>query len=256
MSTTVGSPHIGRTLLRAIRIWAASFAILTQAFDAPAHTFVEQQFRCPIDGHAFSQYVSASGTQFGCRLDGKPLGPIAAPWDLVQCPKCKCILTEKAYDQPTLAKLKVLVVSPAYRDAAARGPSYYCLALIRQRLGFESLLIGDAYLKASWQVERDRGRCDEFLKQALKHYSAGLSALDQKSRHWASVVRLCGELERRLGRFQAAAVRLQNLRTAPSSQPDLPLIDRQLSLVARRDSAPHAATVSLESLVTGRKASR
>jgi hypothetical protein len=133
---------------------------------AIAHTGVEGAFTCPIDGKKFKQVVDASGTQFGARLDFKPPGPTAAPWIIPQCPNCKFVLCQESFDKATVQKLKPFILSDDYRVAAKGNPSYFCLALIRGFLGADNLKIGDAYLQASWQVESNPKKCDEYLRLA------------------------------------------------------------------------------------------
>lgn len=244
---------IGPLARRVVATTAVGLWLLGLALPTLAHTLRHEEFICPIDGHRFSEFVSASGTQWGSRLDNKPLGPIAAPWDLAQCPKCKFVLADTAYTPATLSQLKSVVPSEAYRSAASNGPTYYCLARLRELTGAEPRAVGDAYLKASWQVEKDSARCREYLMRALESFSVQLKSLKPEDRSWARLARLCGELERRLGQFDTAAARLQNLKTMEPSKPDHALIDRQLHFIAQADSAPHATSERLEHLVTGRQ---
>jgi len=218
---------------------------------AVAHTSVEGKFTCPIDGRKFKQYVDASGTQFGLRLDYKPLGAIAAPWAIPQCPKCKFVLYEESFDTAIVQKIKPFILSERYRSAAAGNSSYFCLALVREFLGSDALDIGYAYLQASWQVESNPAKCREYLRLAHDKLAAGLKTLKPTDVRFADVALVCGELERRLGRFTEAEKRFNALRTmkAFKDAQRQKIIARQLYFISKEDAAPHALDKEQEKLL-------
>lgn len=212
------------------------------SLSAAAHTVIMERFRCPIDGKRFRQLVDASGTQWGLRLDLKPIGPTPAPWRIPQCPKCRFVLYDQAIDKATVQRLKPFITSSAYRSVAAENSSYFCLASVRQFLGDPPLWIGHAYLKASWQVEADAPKCVSYLTHAYKQLQSGLITLRTTDKEFVTTALLCGELERRLGKFEEAAKRFSDLRFMESFKKSNleKIIDRELTLIGAKDSRPHA----------------
>ena len=238
-----GSAIVGRIGVMTILGLASALAL----------TFTVREFTCPIDGHVFSQSVSATGTSYGSRLDNKPLGQIVAPWVLPQCPKCRFVLAWKSNDTAVVTKLRPFVLSFAYQNMASNGPTYECLARLRQTLDAPPLEIADAYLQASWQVEASPARCQTFLQAALTNQLAGIKTFAGADSDRVCLERLCGELERRLGRFDEARARLLKLRMTTTDGEVLAILDRQLRFIDQQDSAPHASTEKLERLVSRRR---
>jgi hypothetical protein len=231
-----------KSLLRSLFLF---FCVISSA---SAHIAFEKEFTCPIDGVKFKQFVDASGTEFGMRLDFKPLGPTAAPWAVPFCPKCRFVLYEDKFDKATLQKLKPYIQSDKYRAASKGQSSYYCLALIREFMGAEPLDVGFFYLKASWQVEAEPAKCKEYLQRSYEKLVAGSKSLKPENERYIEVALVAGELERRLGKFAEAKDRFTALKSQePFKKPMFQkIIQRQLTFITKRDSAPHGATEEAE----------
>lgn len=219
---------------------------------ARGHTMAEESFTCPIDGKKFQDFMDMSGTQFGMRLDFKPLGPTAAPWKVAQCPKCHYVFFEEKPDAATIAKLKPYILSQSYQSPAKGNTTYYCLAKIREFLGEGDLAVGNTYVRASWQVDKDSKRCAEYEALALEKLTKGLAASAEGSEELVNVSLLCGELERRLGKFEDARKRFEALEKAKGFQDKVirQVIDRQLDFIAKKDGAPHAIVAEQEEYVS------
>src|SRR5262245_48698537 len=129
-------------------IWLAAMA-----YESAALIMAEVEETCPLDGTTFTTTRAISGTQWGCRLDGKPLGPIAAPWPVPVCPTDHFVLYKSTFDPEEVAKLRPFVHSPAYQDQVPGNSSYYLMATIFEFLGESPKTIAHTYLQASWQVE-------------------------------------------------------------------------------------------------------
>ena len=71
---------------------AMTTIMLMAGTQATAATIYEAEKTCPLCTTEFKAHLAGSGTQFGMRLDLKPLGAIAAPWPVAVCPKCHFVL--------------------------------------------------------------------------------------------------------------------------------------------------------------------
>jgi hypothetical protein len=213
-----------------------------------AHRTIEQTFDCPIDGNQWTQLTDMSGYQSGTRLDLKPLGPIPAPWILPQCPKCRFVLYEEDMAKLPLDKIKPFILSESYQSATKGQPTYFCLGLIEEFLDASPLVIGDAYLKASWQTDSDASECRKHLENALKHFATALASLGPESARFQTTSILCGELERRIERFGDARKHLEALLVNDAfKEPGFQkILRRELELIAKMDSAPHAMDADYE----------
>lgn len=79
-------------LTRCFAAIALTLAALLSATTVNALTIHEADRTCPLCKTEFKAHLAGSGTQFGMRLDLKPLGAIAAPWPVAVCPKCHFVL--------------------------------------------------------------------------------------------------------------------------------------------------------------------
>ena len=219
--------------------------LLAAPAPAAAHTFMQSDFTCPLDGHKFAATVDGSGTRFGQRLDLKPLGPTPAPWRIPVCPRCGYVLYKKTKQEMSAKERKLLpryIRSKAYRRDARGESSYYRLGLIWEHLGSPPGAVAYAYLRASWQVERQPNRYRVYLERALKHYRAALGKGGYKKGGSVTTAFLVGEIERQLGRFGVAKVHFSKLQglAAFNKEPFATMIPFELQLIKKRDSKPHA----------------
>lgn len=203
---------------------------------------LEQEFTCPIDGNHWKQRIETSSNPRGMRLDRKELGDVVEPRTLPQCPKCRFVMFLDEFPEQLAEKIKPFVHSPDYQMVAAKSPTYFCLAQIQEFLKAPPLFIGQSYLRASWQVEEKEALCQRHLARALDKITTAFGTMKPGDRHYINTALLCGEIERRLSRWEDAEKRFQTLRSAAEFQdPKLQLlIALQMTLIEKRDNKPHA----------------
>lgn len=190
------------------------------------------------------------------RLDFQPRGSSPAPWPLAACSVCGFIqYTSKLTDAEKVALLDT-VRTEEYQKLTLARPTYYRLAKLFEALGKDGAEIGDAYLRASWQEERQGSERSEQMREcleaSLRHYSAYLEKGGQPEEQTSPPEDGCvnalqvaqllkAELMRRLGRFDEAAAYLGLLQRLPVNQEGLArqIIDFQLVLCQYRDPGPY-----------------
>ncbi len=208
-----------------------------------AHDVAMKSFVCPLDDTKFNQQVDISGTSFGIRLDLKQVGPIAAPWAVPQCPKCKFVLFKETFDDKDREKLKPFILSDAYQKIAAGNSTYFCLGHIWEFLGEGSLQIAHTYLKASWQVESDPAKNRKYLEEAYQRFAKIAKDMKPSEEDFVTTAILAGELERRLGKFDEAATRFKALKDTEAFKAEnlQKVLKREMQFIAAKDSEVHAA---------------
>lgn len=225
-------------MVRRSLLFALCGALL--ALSADAHTSRQERFTCPLDGTSFEARVDTSGTQFGTRLDLKPLGPTAAPWAVPVCPKCRLPLYKRgqqAFSDAERRTLAALVATERWRKASADQPSYGLIALVQEELGNPPFQIGFSWLRSSWQVEGEPSRYTAALRAALRWFDRA-EAAEGKSRPTCLLLR--GELRRQLGDFAEAAARFDSAARDPEmkAEPFPSLIAFERELIAAKEVAP------------------
>ena len=215
---------------------------------------LEQGFLCPICGTHWEQRIETSGHSRGLRLDLRQLGDVVDPPTLPQCPKCRFPLfserlIEQAKDpakEKAFKRLRTFVLGPDFQMLAAKNPSYFALALVQAVIGDERhptphRYIALSYLRASWQVEDRSAACRRSLEKAREHYVAALDPMDAQDPQRGDLALLCGEIERRLEKWDEAESRFRELDSSEflKDTPRAAIPAIQLRLIARRDSAPH-----------------
>src|ERR1043166_4690921 len=124
---------------------------------------------------------------------------------------------------------------------AAKNPSYFALAQVQQHLTAPHRHIALSYLRASWQVEDRETACRRLLEKAREHFVSALDGMGAEDRQFGDLALLCGEVERRLGKWEDAEKRFRVLeetgRLKGTPQAAIPAM--QIRLIERRDSAPH-----------------
>lgn len=225
--------------------------ILLSARAGFAHTSRMVEQTCPLCSEAFKCELDASGTQFGMRLDLKPLGPTAAPWRVPVCPKCHFVIFDDEIPAEELAKCKEIVNDNAYKKITGRA-SYYLLGLLYEGLKKDPSEIGHIFLKASWQEEFDEKKLEEDLKRSLQHFevflkdhkkpkTASQESSDKGDGKYHAALILKGEILRRLGRFEEAKNHLSGLQGLPGFQGTFvgDIVKFEIILCDKKDSKPH-----------------
>jgi hypothetical protein len=211
---------------------------------------LQQAFLCPVCGTRWEQRIESSGRSLGLRLDLRQIGDVVDPPTLPQCPKCRFpLFSDRLHAQandPTKAKafkrLRSFVTGADFQMLAAKNPSYFTLAQVQQHLEAPHRHIALSYLRASWQVEDREAACRRLLEKAREHFVSALDGMGAEDRQFGDLTLLCGEVERRLGKWEDAEKRFRVLeetgRLKGTPQAAIPAM--QFRLIERRDSAPHA----------------
>ncbi len=230
----------------------ASTLLLLLACFAGAVNSLEREFLCPICGTHWQQRIETSSRPKGLRLDLRQVGDVVDPPTLPQCVKCHFPLfsdrlIEQAKDPAKARAFKQLasfVLGADFQMLAAKNPPYFALALVQglnARNPTPHRVIALSYLRASWQVEDRENACRRLLEKAREHYVAALAETGEGEQPHRDFALLCGEIERRLGKWDDAAKRFRGLESSRilkgTPQEGIPAL--QLRLIAQHDSAPH-----------------
>ncbi len=232
-----------------MRFLFTCFPIWLLACIACAVNSLEQEFLCPVCGTHWEQRVETSGHSRGLRLDLRQLGDVVDPPTLPQCPKCRFpLFSDRLLDQsndpakePAFRQLRTFVRGADFKMLAAKNPSYFALAQVQQLLKAPHRVIALSYLRASWQVEDRDVICRRLLAKALEHYAAARAEVRRDYRLRSDLALICGEIERRLGKWDAAEKRFRALESSGVLQgtPQAVIPALQVRLIEQRDSTPH-----------------
>ncbi|MEO3714978.1 hypothetical protein [Roseateles flavus] len=225
---------------REIKRALASLCLLSFASVASAMTTADNAFICPIGGEQFQQTMSSSGTVRGTYLDLRPYGAIEAPWPLPQCPGNGFVMFKRNFSLQELDKLAVAIESNDYVRSRQTETPYFLVAHLLAAIGADHRQQAYALLKASWQgndeqAPRYRALVIEHLDQHKEPPSKPeLAVVDQL---------VAGEMERRLGRFDAARRRFEAVKrsAAPRSEQLDRIIALQVQLIEAKDTQDHKA---------------
>jgi hypothetical protein len=209
---------------------------------AATHTSADVEVTCPLCHTKFKASAYESAPRLGMRLDLKPVGATTALWSMPKCPKCHFIVFDNDFSEERLDLLYKFVSSKDYRDMVADNPNNYLLARLYETVGVDAYEIAHAYLKASWQVDKDRVKCAKYLEASYAKFQSFLASNKGESPQYIMAEMLSGEIERRLGKFDLASARFSRLqKTSIFSQSGnaMAIIEYQLELVGAKDSEPH-----------------
>ena len=212
------------------------FLLLAASASAWAHTAQEMAFTCPIGGEKFSQVMDTSGTSIGMMTDMRPVGPIAAPFSLAQCPSNKFVMFKDKFSPAELAKFTRVVNSAEYQQIAAQSPSYFAWGRMMELAGenADAQQMMNIFLKASWQSESQ-----ESFSKTLEYADKVLANKAISSKDAINAQFLRGEMLRKLGRFDEAKRVFTALQKNPEVKQDKlfsQLAALQLSLVAKKST--------------------
>jgi len=222
------------TRLLALSFLAAAFA----AASTHAMTVHEVDVTCPIGGGKFTTRMVGSGTAFGQYLDRRRFGATVSPWPLAKCPANGFVIYKDDFTATEIAQLGPIVASPEYRELQARETDHYLAAYLQRRLGAAPLAVFPFLLAATWEATGDE-RYDRYATEALAALEQVMAKPDATFEDARGHAQLAAELERRLGRFDAAHRRLSTLLPAVRGTGLEPLVRQELRLVDARDRAPH-----------------
>ncbi|WP_133501752.1 hypothetical protein [Cognatilysobacter terrigena] len=240
--------------MKRIALSAATLTLAVLAGTASAMTLMPIKLKCPIGGESFTATLAMSGTQFGQNLDRRPVGAIAAPWPMAKCPTNGFVLFKEKFTAAEIKTLQPFVLSPEYQALQKTESNYFLISRLMEKLGASSSDIASALLRATWEVEKTP-RYQRYASAALDAFEAALAGNSKmSSEERASYEQIAGELERRLGRFDAARTRLMALAAMPSVQgtPLEQVVQQELVLIAQRDVETHLAKVDDEKNSSGK----
>jgi tetratricopeptide (TPR) repeat protein len=206
-----------------------------------ALTFRETRVTCPIDGKQFTAKVVQSLSMTGRRLDMKPLGGLAAPWPLPICPENGFVIFKETFSNDELEKLKSIVLAEKYRSLRRENTDYFLVAYMMERMGETGVRLGWVYLQASWEAEESQpALIERYRSLAVKFYDEYLGQEKKPSDQWLQALVITSDLERMLGRFDAARARLDaaELDQVPSNSPYRAFIKQIHSHAEAKDAEP------------------
>jgi uncharacterized protein (DUF2225 family) len=219
----------------------ATCILLIATAGTVGHTASEVKKTCPVCKTEFKTMVDMLGTSFGMRLDLKKLGPIASPWRIPVCTKCKFVLYDDKIPEKDLAKCKEIVESKDYKKHSARA-SYFLLGILSQKLGKDDMKIAHLYLNASWQEEENKEHLKQDLGLSLKYFEAYLKDPTAKEPDaYFTALLLKGELLRRLGKFDEAKKHLDTLKEKKKFKGTFlgDIVTYEIELCNQKDAKPH-----------------
>lgn len=173
---------------------------------------VKARYTCPLDGKEFEEAQRAAVYTAGTYLDLKPYGSFEGEFPpLPACPDSGLVMTRKTYTPEQIDKLRAFVASADYPRIREQETRAYMAALQMEQLGEPQARIADRWLKASWSA-RNPEEYRRYAEAALRQFRQLAGLVERSSGDWVTAQLAGVELERRLGRFDEAAQRLDTLR--------------------------------------------
>ena len=223
----------------------ALFLISTPAVHSEKFAVVDQI--CPVCAEKYQARVHVISSARGMRLDLKPIG-CTAPSPVPMCPKCGFVhFREDEYPAAELKTLKEFVGSDAYKKLVKdRETPHFCLARTYAHLKRDPHQVAFLYLKATWEAEDDKeskDRAKRYLAECLTAYEAAAGTKSKVADAVPTARYLCGELLRRLGKFDEARAHFEGLKKDKVFDAGAfpKLLEAQLKLVGEKDTLPNPA---------------
>jgi hypothetical protein len=222
--------HVGSTL----RVLSISMALLALgSVPAAATTIDEREFTCPIGGQKFKATVVSSTFFAGTRLDLKP-ATLMPSSILPVCPDNGFVLYKADFSPEELSKLAPIVLSEGYQRERPENTTYFMVAYLHERMGADDAKIGLLYLQASWEAEfKGPPLVSRYRSLALDKLQLAL----RRDRRWETVL-IAAELERLLGRFDAAVARLAAVPRGALDESQSMALEQILKHAQDRNAAP------------------
>ena len=200
------------------------------------------EMTCPIDGKRFKfEGAPPASPNRVLNLDMKPAEPEIAPWPLPKCPENGFVIYQSKFSESKIRKFRQFVQSDAYRSIVDVHTTHYLAAVLRKRVEEPLYDIAWSLAQATWEVASDAVRYKQYAEEALAAYEQlpEGNALPRRQRVLKEM--MSGELERRLGLFDAAKKRFIGIRdqaefTTPTLQRVFQL---QLKLISAKDTGIH-----------------
>lgn len=220
-----------------------TFCILTTTL--LAHTGGNIKYICPLDGTEFEAWQDFSGTYLAHGLILKKNGPIAQPWALAQCPKCRFPLFKEEFSEDEKVSLKKMVAGERFIKESKDSTAYFALGVLKEEMKADPFEIGWIYLEASWEEEgADDHKYSLVAKRAIEWFdraAAEPQKKEEKKNDYYVAVYLPIELFRRSGDFESASSRLKNFPDLKDTEIEwLPsTLKFEAKLIAAKEKAPH-----------------
>jgi hypothetical protein len=195
---------------------ATSLVVVMQAVKA-SMTY-EALVTCPIDGQQFKASMIGSYQQWGVRLDTKPLSSSVVPFPYPVCPGNGFVIYQDTFSETELGAIKLIVSTDDYQRLRRENTDYYMIAYVKERTGGHDYDLGNMYLRASWEAERDRPYLvDRYRALAIERFDGFAKRELNRSKEWWTASILAAELDRLLGHFDTVEVRFNGLPLAELS---------------------------------------
>lgn len=219
-------------------VTSIAIVILLSPFASNALTFYPVERECPLGGERFSFTSVSSYTQFGKRLDLKPIGAMMAPMPLAICPNNGFIMYKSDFSEVELNNLEKFVLSAEYQSLRDTNTDYYLLAKIYEYLNKPFSEIAYTYLKASWEAE-GTNNYPIYMKLSASYYQKSVEQEHLFKNLEFSVRFLLVEINRLLGNFKLAESNLELLSQAFENEDfATKWIDIERDLINNKDANP------------------
>lgn len=202
-----------------------SFSAVNVAY---ATTLFPVERTCPVGGEQYQSVEVGSTSQFGVRLDLRPLGPAAyLPW--TECPNGFVVFKDEAtFTEEEIAMLTPVVASAEYQRMRAEHMTAYRAVYLRRSLGESSADLAWLILRAAWEAEdlATEDQAMEGLRQAYleEAYDAFIARAETRVTHddeWWSALLLAAEIERQRYHFNESLELLEALPVAELASDDI-----------------------------------
>lgn len=193
----------------------AALALAQEAPRFPPH-YAGRATTCPVGGEKFDAPALMHYSTFGALPDGQPVGSIAFPILLAECPGNGLVIFDEFTPEQAL-KLGPLVASDAYKALRGAESSYYRAYWLADALG-NGKQAAWLLLSATWEA-KNTDPAGERARRYNAAFAAAAMALPADAKDFASIAlraRAANAL-RELGRFDEAETLRASVIVAPDA---------------------------------------
>ena len=195
---------------------------------------------CPVDGKRFQFQGPPPSISRELFLDMKPVEPGEASWPLPKCPDNGFVIYKSRFSESKLRKLRLFIAEEPYRSMVDTHSTHYLAAMLMKRVEEPPYDVAWSLVRATWETSNP-AHFRQYAEEALAAYESlpPGAALPRRQRVLREM--MSGELERRLGMFDAAKRRFSSIRDeAEFTTPVLQrVIQLQLKLIGDKDSGSY-----------------
>lgn len=225
--------------------------IFSLIFSAVAygHTSYPQKIKCPIDGKKFTIWVTGSYTTFNTLKDFQKQGAIGHMYETLvnACPKCHYSGYKSDFDTvfSKSTKQEILKILEPFKSSKLNDVlENEIAAKIYQYLNRDNDAIANLYLVASYLIKEDSAQIDKRKELQSNCASYFIKAIDAKEYNedysYATINYLIGELNRRIGDFQAAVTYFDKAIEDPNKRDwilDVAIKQKELAIANNDDNS-------------------